>query len=102
MPRREASSSWTALGTGLIADLLNPKTGAFCLALLPQFIPAGGNVIGWAIALMAIELSIAVIALRAYALAPSRASTLPRSPKVARPTRQILGLTLLRLGAKVS
>ncbi len=102
MPRREASSSWTALGTGLIADLLNPKTGAFCLALLPQFIPAGGNVIGWSIALMAIELSIAVIALSAYALAASRASTCLRSPKVARRTSQILGVTLIGLGAKVA
>lgn len=102
MPRREASSSWTAFRTGLIADLLNPKMGAFYLALLPQFIPAGGNVIGWSIALMAIELSIAVIALSAYALAASRASTYLRRPKVARRTSQILAVTLIGLGAKVA
>src|SRR5258708_39991849 len=98
MPRREASSSWTALGTGLIADLLSPKTGAFCLALLPQFIPAGGNVIGWSIAPMAIQPSIPVIALSAYGPAASRAPTCPRRPQGAPRTTQTPGVPLTRPG----
>lgn len=36
-------TAWKAWLTGLLTNLLNPKVGAFYIAVLPGFIPAGAN-----------------------------------------------------------
>lgn len=36
-----AESAWTGFRRGLLTNLLNPKIGAFYVALLPQFLPEG-------------------------------------------------------------
>jgi threonine/homoserine/homoserine lactone efflux protein len=37
---REPASAWRSWQRGLLTNLLNPKIGAFYIAVLPQFIPA--------------------------------------------------------------
>jgi threonine/homoserine/homoserine lactone efflux protein len=44
----------------LAADLLNPKMGAFYLAVLPQFVPAGGPVFRWSMVLIAFGVGLAL------------------------------------------
>jgi threonine/homoserine/homoserine lactone efflux protein len=39
-------SVWNTFGRGLLTNLLNPKIGAFYVAVLPQFIPAGASPLG--------------------------------------------------------
>jgi threonine/homoserine/homoserine lactone efflux protein len=39
-------SIWNTFGRGLLTNLLNPKIGAFYVAVLPQFIPTGTSPLG--------------------------------------------------------
>ena len=92
----------TAFWTGLIADLLNPKMGVFYLAVIPQFIPRGGPVLEWSMALMAIELVIAVVCLSLYAVLASSARRALARGRAAAWMERLLGGVLLGLGVRVA
>ena len=101
-PDLRSGSRWAAFKTGFVMDLLNPKMGAFYLALIPQFIPAGGDVLKWSLLFMAIELVIAILALSGYALIADRARRLLKSRHALAWLERILGVFLIGLGIRVA
>lgn len=100
--RREAGSRWTGFKAGFVADLLNPKMGAFYLALLPQFIPAGGNVLQWSLLFMSIELAIAIVCLSSYALVADVARHLLTSRRAVAWLDRFLGTVLVAVAVRVA
>jgi threonine/homoserine/homoserine lactone efflux protein len=75
-------SRWAGFGAGALSTLLNPKVGLFYLAVVPQFIPHGGNTFGTAMILGAVEAVIAFSYLTAVAVVAYKAMTWLRRPKV--------------------
>lgn len=73
--RRTPTSVVSALRTGLLTNLLNPKVGVFYLSLLPQFLPTTGST-RWAVLLVAIHLAAGAIWSTAVIVLAGRARVL--------------------------
>ena len=48
-------TAWRSFRRGLLTNLLNPKIGAFYVAVLPQFLPADSNHLAFGLLLAAIH-----------------------------------------------
>ena len=59
-PAGEAISKWRGFLTGVWTNLLNPKIGAFYLATIPQFVPAGVSPLGMGLLLAGVHDLLAV------------------------------------------
>jgi len=96
-----ASGPWRAFRDGVLVEALNPKTAAFFLAFIPQFVrlDQGG------VALQFVTLGLVSIALNTLGavlvtLMASRArDSLARRPHVIRRVRQASGMVMCSLGA---
>jgi threonine/homoserine/homoserine lactone efflux protein len=77
-----AYSTAAGLRAGVLSTLLNPKVGLFYLAVVPQFIPPGGDVMATSMVLGLIESVIGFIYLAAVAVAAHKAMAWLRRPKV--------------------
>jgi threonine/homoserine/homoserine lactone efflux protein len=95
-----AAGAGRALREGIVVEALNPKTAAFFLAFLPQFVdPAAGRV-GWQfvlLGLVSVGLNTGVDVLVAFAAASVRARAAGRAGLVRR-MRQASGGLLMALG----
>jgi threonine/homoserine/homoserine lactone efflux protein len=80
-PRRRYSRK-AGFGAGALSTLLNPKVGLFYLAVVPQFIPHGGNTLDTAMVLGAIESAIGFLYLVAVAVAAAKAMAWLQRPRV--------------------
>jgi threonine/homoserine/homoserine lactone efflux protein len=80
-PRRSYSRK-AGFGAGALSTLLNPKVGLFYLAVVPQFIPHGGNTLDTAMVLGAIESVIGFLYLGAVAVAAAKAMAWLQRPRV--------------------
>ncbi|MDQ0848725.1 threonine/homoserine/homoserine lactone efflux protein [Arthrobacter sp. B3I9] len=80
-PRRSYSRK-AGFGAGALSTLLNPKVGLFYLAVVPQFIPHGGNTLDTAMVLGAIESVIGFLYLVAVAVAAAKAMAWLQRPRV--------------------
>ncbi|MFC8039895.1 LysE family translocator [Paenarthrobacter sp. NPDC057355] len=72
----------SALGAGALSTLLNPKVGLFYLAVVPQFIPHGGDTMGTSLILGVVVAVIAFAYLSMIAVVAFKAMRWLKKPKV--------------------
>jgi threonine/homoserine/homoserine lactone efflux protein len=89
------------LGAGALSTLLNPKVGLFYLAIVPQFIPQGGDTMGTAMILGLVEAVIAFTYLAVVALVAYKAMRWLRRPKVSTGVERVSSGIIAALGAGV-
>ena len=87
---------------GFMTNLLNPKVGAFYVALLPQFIPADAPQLTWGIALAAVHALLGLIWLGALALGASRIRPWLQRPRVTRGIDAGVGVVITGFGVKLA
>ncbi len=56
-----ADSFWAGFRQGATTNLLNPKVGAFYVAVLPQFIPGDAPALAWGLALAAMHVVLGTV-----------------------------------------
>jgi threonine/homoserine/homoserine lactone efflux protein len=96
-----ASGPWRAFRDGVLVEALNPKTAAFFLAFIPQFVrlDQGGVALQFvALGLVSIGLN-TLSALLATLMASRVRDGLARRPHVFRRVRQASGMVMCGLGA---
>jgi threonine/homoserine/homoserine lactone efflux protein len=94
-------SNLAGLGAGALSTLLNPKVGLFFLAVVPQFIPEGGDTMAAAMILGVVEAVIAFAYLAVVALIAYKAMALLRRPKVSTGVERVSSGIIAGLGVGV-
>lgn len=87
---------------GFLTNLLNPKVGAFYVALLPQFIPDDAPHLTWGIALAGVHALLGLIWLGALALGASRIRPWLQRPRVTRGIDAGVGVAITGFGVKLA
>jgi threonine/homoserine/homoserine lactone efflux protein len=87
---------------GFLTNLLNPKVGAFYVALLPQFIPASAPHLTWGIALAGVHAVLGVIWLGTLALFAGRIRPWLQRPRVTRGIDAGVGAVITAFGVKLA
>lgn len=90
------------LRQGLLTNLLNPKVGAFYMAVLPQFIPADAPQLAWGVALASVHALLGIVWLGALTLAARRASVWLRKQAVVRWIDGVAGSVIAALGVRLA
>ncbi len=83
---------------GLLSNLLNPKVGVFYVTLLPQFVPAGGNVGTYILAFTLIHVTQVILWLTLVAAAVRPVRAWIERPSVKRGLDRTTGTVLIGSG----
>jgi threonine/homoserine/homoserine lactone efflux protein len=89
-------------GRGLLTNLLNPKMGAFYVALLPQFIPDGASPLLFGVLLASVHVLLGTAWSAVLVLAARRLRTLLRRPAVQRATDAVTGTVIVGFGLRLA
>jgi threonine/homoserine/homoserine lactone efflux protein len=99
-----ATGAWRAFREGVLVEALNPKTAAFFLAFIPQFVTPSEGSVALQFALLgvvSVGLNTLVDVVVAFMAARSR-DGFARRPKIIRRIRETSGLVLCGLGAALA
>jgi threonine/homoserine/homoserine lactone efflux protein len=92
---------WSAWARGLLTNLLNPKVGAFYVAVLPQFIPPGGSHLGVGLLLASVHVLEAMVWFTAIILGAQAFGRFFRRRSVQRAVDGGTGAVLVGFGLKL-
>lgn len=92
-------SWWGAYGRGAATNLLNPKVGAFYVALIPQFLPEGVNPLAMGLVLALVHVIESVIWFAILIVAAESARAWLSSPRVVKWIDRVTGGVLLAFAA---
>jgi threonine/homoserine/homoserine lactone efflux protein len=87
---------------GFLTNLLNPKVGAFYVALLPQFIPASAPHVTWGIALAGVHAVLGLVWLGTLAVFAGRIRPWLQRPRVTRGVDAGVGAVITAFGVKLA
>jgi threonine/homoserine/homoserine lactone efflux protein len=87
---------------GLLTNLLNPKAGAFFVAVLPQFIGVDQSVLATTLFFATLDAGIAMIAPSLYTMLALGAGALLRRPAARRAVDRVSGAILIVLGIRLA
>jgi len=99
---REGAAAPNWLLRGLLTNLLNPKVGLFYVSFLPQFIPAGANVLGWSVLLASIHNLLGLIWFGALVLATRPLAAALQRPALITWLDRITGGLFIAFGLKLA
>ncbi len=97
-----SASPWGAFGRGIRIDLLNPKTGLFYVAVLPQVIPRGMPVLRSTLLFAGIDSLVAATLFSALAVAAAVLLTWLRRPGFARGLTRTTAVCMVGLGIRTA
>jgi len=87
---------------GVMTNLLNPKVGVFYVSFLPQFVPAGVDVVGFSVLLAAIHAAMGIAWFAALTLATRPLAAMLRRPAVTRGLDAATGTALIGFGVTLA
>jgi threonine/homoserine/homoserine lactone efflux protein len=97
-----ARGSWQALRTGVVADLMNPKTGLLYVALVPQLIPHTMSVLEGTLLFSWVDAIVAGGFLVVIGWFAASAVGWLRRPSVRRITEGTAGVSLIGIGVRTA
>lgn len=98
----DAPGNWKAFGTGVLTNLANPKAMVFCLAFLPQFIPAGAPVLTTSAQLAVILVLTDTIFFFGIAVLAQRAKAFFARRRVRKSLDRVTGSVFIGLAARMA
>jgi threonine/homoserine/homoserine lactone efflux protein len=86
---------------GFVTNILNPKVGVFYVTFLPQFVPAGADVLSFTVLLAAIYALEGILWFAALIAATQPLAVMLRRPSIVRALDRITGGVLIAFGLKL-
>jgi threonine/homoserine/homoserine lactone efflux protein len=87
---------------GVLTNLLNPKAGAFSMALLPQLLPAGAAPLAFGIGLAALHVALGTVWATVLVALARRMRALLRTPVARRWMDRVTGTVIVGFGVRLA
>jgi threonine/homoserine/homoserine lactone efflux protein len=98
----ERTTTFSAFAEGWLTGILNPKPAMFYMAIFPQFLDPGSNIIAHGLLLAALHAAIAALWYGFVALAMDQVRAVLRRPAIARGIKGLTGVLLIGFSARLA